>query len=347
MLKSPHFWVIIAISLVLIFIYLRWPWRVWQFESGVWQWFPWLSSLYNIALLEARADVICILFLIPILYATITFRLIGAFIFSILSVVSLFTVVGKFRINTNSLIMNIIYLLVPVTIILIIQIELELRRKDKESFVRERQIYTSKALEVQEKERQRIAQELHDETIQTLVAISKRAESILSSRNVEDVSWIRSTTLRTIDNLRRITLDLRPAILDDMGLISALRWLADRANSECNTYIQILVNGLERKLPIQTEIIIFRLVQEAINNIILHSKAKEAAITLEFGIESLNIRIQDDGQGFSVPTRLSSFASQGKLGLIGMQERIEALGGKYKIHSQPGSGTVLFIEMNC
>jgi signal transduction histidine kinase len=346
-LKNPHFWTIIIITLVLTLVYSQWPWRVWQFEDGVWQWFPWLSQLYNLALLEYKLHIVGGLFLIPILYATIVFGWRGACIFSVISLLGVLPVIEDLWVTTSSLITNMSVLLLPVTVVLLIRIEIELRRKDRTAFIQERQKYISIMLEAQEKERQRIAQELHDETVQTLVAIAKRAESIMSSEDNSDVSWIKNTTIQMIDDLRRITLDLRPSILDDMGLASALRWLVARTNSECDTNIRILVDGFERKLSAQVEITVFRVVQEALTNIKCHSKAREAVVALELDTESLKIMIRDDGQGIYPLGKLSGLASKGKLGLIGIRERVESLGGTCQIHSRPGKGTELIVEVNC
>ena len=141
-------------------------------------------------------------------------------------------IVGMWSIS--SLMTNITALLMPFLVVSIVAFELKWRRKDRKIFAErevERQVYIAKVLESQENERRRIAQELHDDTIQTLLVIANRAEALIPSgddgigevrRNAE---WIRDTTLEAVEGLRRASLDLRPSILDDLGLVPALRWL--------------------------------------------------------------------------------------------------------------------------
>jgi len=116
-------------------------------------------------------------------------------------------------------------------------------------------------------------------------------------------------------------------------------------NTESDIHARIIVNDVERKLSPQAEIIMFRIVQEALNNIKRHSKANEAVVTLGFNAEYLKITIEDNGQGFYPPEDIDSYAIRGKLGLIGMQERINFLGGTFQIRSRPGAGTSLLIEL--
>ena len=354
-ISSPHFWAIIAITLVLILIYGAWPWREWKFTDGVWQWFPWLSSLYRLALVECVNHIIGILFFIPIIYAAAFFSWRGALATSLLSLVGVLPIIVDMW-SINAFITNMALLLLPLLVISIATFELEWRRKERRIFAEqkeERRIYISKVLEAQENERQCIAQDLHDETIQILLAIANCAETLVSSGNntmseVErNAVWIRDTVLSVADSLRRTSLELRPSILDNLGLVPALRWLADGMNKECDIHTRILVNGVERKLSPQAKVIMFRVVQEALNNIKHHSKANGAVVTLGFNAEYLKITIQDDGQGFRPPKKNGKLAVEGKLGLIGMQERIGFLGGTFQIRSRPGGGTLLLIEAKC
>jgi two-component system sensor histidine kinase UhpB len=254
------------------------------------------------------------------------------------------------------LVTNITLLLLPLLIVSLATIELEWRRKERKIFAEreeERQVYISKVLESQENERLRIAQELHDDTIQTLLVIANRAETLVPAgddmREVrKNAEWIRDTTLETVEGLRRISLDLRPSILGDLGLVPALRWLVDRMNKESGINTRIMVNGKKRKLSPEAEITIFRITQEALNNVKRHSRATEAVVTLEFTPEGcLRISIEDNGQGFRPPKKFDRLASSGKLGLIGMHQRIDFLGGTFAIRSKPGEGTLLLIEARC
>ena len=124
-----------------------------------------------------------------------------------------------------------------------------------------------------------------------------------------------------------------------------MSWVTSHIEAECNIHTKLVINGLKRKLAPSIEVIIFRIAQEALNNIKYHSEAKEVIITLEFGAESLKLTIQDDGQGFAPPKNIAKLLAEGKLGLIGIQERCKSLGGNIEIHSKPGKGTLLSIEI--
>jgi signal transduction histidine kinase len=118
-------------------------------------------------------------------------------------------------------------------------------------------------------------------------------------------------------------------------------------SKESGINTRILIKGNKRKLLPQAEVTIFRVVQEALNNIKRHSQAKKASVSLEFEEDSLKIMIKDDGKGFHPPRKFDRLAARGKLGLIGMRQRTDFLGGTFRIRSRPGEGTKLLIEARC
>jgi two-component system sensor histidine kinase DegS len=349
--SNPHFWAILAITLILIFLYQAWPWR----ESNIEPWFLWLSPLYKLAVTEFVDRVVGILFLIPIIYAAVVFSWPGALIAFLLSLGGVLPIISGMW-HVNYFIINMALLLIPFLVVSLATFELEWRRKEGRIFAEreaERKVYISKILESQDNERLRIAQELHDDVIQTLLVIANRAQNLIPpgdgkvkevKRNAE---WIRDATLQAVEDVRRASLDLRPSILDDLGLVPALRWLTDRTNKESGINARILVKGTKRKLSPQDEVTIFRIIQEALNNIKRHSKAKEAVVSLEFAEEYLEITIEDNGWGFDPPKKIDSLATKGKLGLIGMKQRIDFLGGTFQIYSRLGEGTRLLIKAKC
>jgi len=347
-LGNPHFWAIVTITLALIVLYQSWPWR----DNSIEQWFPWI---YQLAVAEFVNHIVGVLFLIPIIYAAVVFSWQGAIVACFLSLAGVLPVVAGMWTNYY-LVTNVAFLLLPFLLVSLATFELEWRRKEKKIFIEreaERKVFISKILDSQENERLRIAQELHDDTIQTLLVIANRAQSLVNCCSADMgeakliAGWIRDTTLETVDGLRRISLDLRPSILSDLGLVPALRWLVDRINTESGINTRIFESGKERKLTPEAEITIFRITQEALNNIKRHSRATEATVTLEFTPEHLKIAIEDNGQGFRPPRKFDRLASKGKLGLIGMQQRIDFLGGTFKINSKRGEGTMLLIETRC
>ena len=345
LIKNPHFWANLVITFILIIIYRSWPWSPWQLEQGPWYKVSWLSALNGLGIFEYNIHFVGLLFLIPIIYGVIVFKFWGALVFTLLTLISVFPLTTIVWSSFTLRLTNLVFLLFPIIIVLLIYIELELLKKNRTSLIRERQKYTSLVLAAQERERQRIAQELHDETIQTLIAIAKRAESISSPEKKTDIMWIRDGVTQTIDDLRRISLDLRPGVLDSMGLISAIRWLVDRTNVESGIKVQLTVDGTPGVLDSSTEITVFRVVQEALNNVKNHSNASQVIVSLEFGSRFLRLNIRDNGKGFLLPEKLNSLASSGKLGLIGMQERIMSLGGTFEISSRPGEGTQLIFQI--
>lgn len=322
-----------------------------MFTHSFWKWFSWLSYLDNLAIFELKTNFTGSLFIFPIIYTAIAFNWQGTVIVSLVSLLYSLLEVGLWG-DITSILNNTVLLLLPTAIVIIFTIEIGLRRKDRSIIIEreeERRLYTLKVLETQENERRRLAQELHDDTIQTLLVIAKSAQSLATDDKIGEMkskaASIKEISLQAVEDVRRLALDLRPSILDDLGLIPALRWLAERLNKEANINTQVETKGLVRNLAPRTEVVLFRIVQEALNNIKRHSQAKEALITLEFTDAHLLLTVYDNGQGFVPLPKLTNLVNQNKLGLIGMQERVESIGGSFEIHSGPGQGTTIRIKV--
>jgi signal transduction histidine kinase len=351
LLNNPHFWILFLLTSFLVLIYQFWPWRDYQFQ-GYWQWLAWLSPLGKLAIFEGLSRLIGSLFIIPCIYASIVFQFRGSLVLSLISLVTLFPLMLSMWKTTEPWIANIVYLFMPVILTTIINVELRLRTREKKFYVqleKERRMHLAKIVEAQEKAQQRIAREIHDESIQTLLATASHIERLKYIDNIDEIKaktiWIEKNIRSTAEELRRICRDLRPAVLDDLGLVSALRWLIQQPILKDSLPIQIIINGDEVKLGPDVELTVFRVVQEALNNVKAHAKATEAVITLKYATDFLTISIQDNGHGFELPRRLTSFALKGKLGLIGIQERIQSLNGKSMIKSNRKTGTEILIEI--
>jgi len=156
---------------------------------------------------------------------------------------------------------------------------------------------------------------------------------------------IRETIVQIVEDLRRLCFDLRPAILDTMGLLPALNWLIDKVRQECNIKTSLVINSETRSLRPEDDVIIFRVIQEALNNIRKHSEATKAAVILNYKPMQLEIAIKDNGKGFIVPKEISTYSTDGKLGLVGVRQRTRALGGAFNIQSEIGKGTVVLVEL--
>ena len=212
--------------------------------------------------------------------------------------------------------------------------------------------YLRQVSRAQEEERKRIARELHDDTAQGLVALSRRLDDLvstsedLSPHDIELLEELREQTNRILEGVRRFSQDLRPSILDDLGLLPALEWLTSDLSQHFGIAIATAVVGPERRFSLEAELLLFRIAQEALRNVWRHSDASRAWVTVEFDEGKATLTITDNGKGFELPRRLEDLASDGKLGLAGMQERAQLLGGSFTIQSEPGKGTVITVEVS-
>ncbi len=208
-----------------------------------------------------------------------------------------------------------------------------------------------KIMSVQEEERKRIARELHDEVSQSLTGLAFNAEAVLSRlpEGQDDIKGsleeIRDLAIRTLDEIHRVVYQLRPSLLDDLGLVAAVQWLADHYLEETGIKVLFETLGVERPLSAEVENTLFRISQEAITNIVRHAAAESVSITVEFRDNSVAVNIEDDGSGFIVEEVTSASSNYRGLGLLGMKERAELLDGKLKIAAQPGRGTKVYAEV--
>ncbi len=195
----------------------------------------------------------------------------------------------------------------------------------------------------QEAERQRIARDLHDETGQSLTAIGMGlrglANELKYKRGQRDtLHQLQVLTSDSLRELQRIISDLRPAHLDDLGLSATLRWYASRLQELTHLNIKVDISGEEHALDETVKIAIFRIIQEALNNIIKHSQASSASVSLEYREKNAYILVRDNGIGFDMEA-VKNRIGRGSLGLAGMAERAALLGGTVEIHSRPEYGS--------
>lgn len=212
--------------------------------------------------------------------------------------------------------------------------------------------YLKQVLRAQEEERKRISRELHDDASQSLLLLIHRLDAIISDpsdklpKPVRDkLTQLHSLALEIFDGLRRYAQELRPAILDHMGLAAALGWMAESITSERGIKVSVEAIGVERDPSPETKLVLFRIAQEALTNVKRHSGATEASIELEYGGGKVTMRITDNGRGFELPKRLGDLASMGMLGLAGMDERARLLGGNLWVQSKLGEGTTVTVEL--
>jgi signal transduction histidine kinase len=197
----------------------------------------------------------------------------------------------------------------------------------------------------QESERQRIARDLHDETGQSLTAIGMGLRGLagkLSPRNRDALSTLQKLEGLAADSLKelqRLMTDLRPSHLDDLGLSAALRWYASRTSELSTISVRVDIHGEEHNLDDALKITIFRIIQEALNNIIKHAEATNVNIHLVFGEKNVRINVWDNGTGFDLDEVKQRRNVRPSLGLAGMEERAALLNGTVSVQSRPGYGT--------
>jgi len=211
----------------------------------------------------------------------------------------------------------------------------------------------NKVIDAQEEERKRIARELHDESGQALTAAIMNIESIEviippdESPVAEKLASIKRLIVHTLENLRRMTRDLRPMALDDLGLVTAIRSHVKEHLDAAGIKLTFESSGLNAgsRLSPAIETALFRIIQEATNNIIKHADAKNVYIQLFIEGDMINAVIKDDGKGFDIEAALKSDGERQTLGILGIKERVDLLGGTFSIASRSGDGTQLSIKV--
>lgn len=211
--------------------------------------------------------------------------------------------------------------------------------------------YVADITNTQEEERKRIARELHDDTVQSLIAIGQRVELIKSLADNPDEVRSRLTDLRAIVNktivsVRQFSRDLRPLALEDLGLVAAMQYLVSQLEqSEEGITVNLVIEGEMNDLPSDMEIAVYRMMQESLNNIRKHAHATQVNVLAKFTPRQVRLTIQDNGQGFKMPETVTDLATQGSFGVMGLHERAQLFGGTLTITSQPGNGTIVEIVL--
>jgi PAS domain S-box-containing protein len=211
--------------------------------------------------------------------------------------------------------------------------------------------YLRQTTRAQEDERKRISRELHDVTIQDLIAQARQLDALASSgKGLSKEKRLHLEELyqqinNIIRELRRLGQDLRPPSLDHLGLLPALKRLASDVAGYSGIITKVNLVGKEHRLPEEVEIVLFRVTQEALRNVWRHSGATSAEITVEFNENNMRISIRDNGRGFKLPEKIGDLAKEGKLGLAGMQERALLIGSNLTVQSQLNKGTNVTVEL--
>jgi two-component system sensor histidine kinase DegS len=315
-----------------------------------WYWF------WRLEVIEFNSDIHGCLFYIPFIIAAVLLGFRGIFIIWLTAMILMMPIIINFTPDVQSIFNNVLFMTAPVLIIGYISLQIRWRERERSVITereKEKQYYLSRILKAQDDERKRIAQELHDDTTQILLVVATRAQSIISddhfqsgSEPANQLEWIRDTILHLSEDIRRISLELRPSILEDMEFVPAIESLVDSLEQNYGIETRFEVFGEVHELSQEAQISIIRVVQEALNNIRRHSRASRAAIQLNFNRKNVRLTITDNGQGFTETDTVRLPTDTRKLGIIGMRERIVSLGGTFEIDSSPGGGTTIAISLN-
>jgi PAS domain S-box-containing protein len=208
----------------------------------------------------------------------------------------------------------------------------------------------AKLVSAQEEERKRIAQELHDETGQSLTSMLVGLRTLEEAGSLERVrnqaGDLRTIAARTLDEVRRLALGLRPSLLDDMGLEAALRHYAEEYHRTHHMSVDLCINGLEQeRLPPRVETALYRIVQEGLTNVAKHAAARTVSVLLRRTEHEILLIVEDDGCGFVANSMTQAGDATQHLGLHGMQERAALLNGCIKVESSPGKGTAIYVQI--
>ncbi len=216
---------------------------------------------------------------------------------------------------------------------------------------RNMEYYVKQITRAQEDERRRISRELHDDTAQVLATLSRDLDSLvtgdkkLTGEVKKRLGRLHQIADAALEGVRRFSQDLRPSILDDLGLVPALEWLITDLEQGGQIAARTGITGQRRRLTPETELAVFRIVQEALNNIRRYAGASKVEMGLDFGTDAVTLVLADNGRGFPIPERTSDLALSGKLGIIGMRERARLVGGTLIVQSEEGAGTTVTLRI--
>ncbi len=226
--------------------------------------------------------------------------------------------------------------------------ELDLHRAEQERLAQERRMLLNRVITVQEEERQRISRELHDETGQSLTALGLGLEAAMLELRTDRqqgldgrLQSLARVAAEAIEELDRLVLDLRPAQLDHLGLVATLRWYVTQVRFQAGVATRLSVRGEAKRLQPELETALFRIAQEALTNAVRHADASLVEVVLSFERDLLSLEVRDDGVGFDAEA--TNDVAPSSLGLIGMRERAQLVGGVLVVRSRPGEGTQLSV----
>jgi signal transduction histidine kinase len=346
---SYHFWVIIFLIFIITTIYYSHIFFIHLLDPR-WIW------LWYLVVFEIKNHINGGLFLIVFFYAAFVFRWWENLAIWLFSIVLILPRIIFLTSSISLIVTNIILLLIPLMIVSSLCLLKRWRERERAIFLEreeEHRAYIAQVIQAQENERKRISREIHDDITQKLWILANDAQKQVTEKlrttmpeTAAELEKFKDILLHISDDTRRLSVALRPGILDDLGPILAIRWLVDQLDIENSIKANILVEGPERQLNNELSTQLFRIAQEALFNIRRHSEAKKVNVKLEFKPETVKMTIQDNGKGFE-SREIQKFYKEGKLGIIGINERVRMLDGISEINSKLGKGTSISVEFKC
>lgn len=351
-LRGPrriHYAVVAMMTVALLVTYYEHRYSLPPSFDSPWRWFG------SVFFFEYQNDALGLVLLVPILYAAITLGWKKALAVMIALLVCITPYVLDISHRPLTALTSISFILIPSVLVMSVEIRLisnaherraiEVKRKERAEILRQNIL-------AQEEERKRISRELHDGVAQSLLVSATVAHNLLDGKAVEDkgvrtgLEALKENSLRLVAEVRAICQDLRPSILDNLGVVSAIKWLVENFQDDTGVHAELTLTGRTYELDPETSLGVFRVVQEALNNVRKHARASLVRITVTFGPTDLVVTIEDDGDGFELGEDVNRYALGGKLGLLGMVDRARAIGGRLQIKSRKGSGTRVLLTVD-
>jgi two-component system sensor histidine kinase DegS len=304
-----------------------------------------LEATHHLGVLPDLALLPVSTYFIPVVYAALNFGVEGAVPTALwCSALSIPNLILWHTAAQRPGVMLQLALLVVIAYVIARRVDFETAAKEHAEAANERlgraqhalQQYVRLATDAQEEERKRLARELHDDTIQTLLVAKAELEAVaaeaLPPGAAARLQRVDSTIGGAINDVRRFSRDLRPSLLDDLGLVDAIDWLVADLAARTGIDASLATSGEPRRLDQRDELALFRIIQEALHNVERHARATSVRVQLDFG-DDVRATITDDGHGFDVEGAFTDRLPSGKLGLLGMRERAKLAGAELAITS--------------
>lgn len=347
--RAVHYSVVAVLAAGILFLYYAYRHSLPAPTNHYLAWF------WNVFYFEFKNHVLGVLMLIPILYAAIMLGWRRSSLVVAALIVAVAPYVFSFAYTARTLFESFSLLIIPPAFIIAIEmvlISVANERRARATKKRERAEVMRQTFSIQENERLRISRDLHDSVAQTLLVNASTAHNMLEGRKQDKeairtaLEAIKQNSLGMVTEIRCICQDLRPSVLDNLGLVSSIKWLVDDLSEQTGADVQLTMSGDPPELTQDENVAIFRVVQETLNNVKKHSKATHVDVQLDSSETGMSIVIRDDGLGFDVPKDVHRYGLTGKLGILGMHERAQSIGASLTIESIKGHGTKVTISID-